>query len=410
VIARPLRRTLLALAVCTATGCSVSGAAPADPISSPSPTAAAPTAIAPAGPSASPSPGPATEVRGFVVWARGGLPAALADRAAALPGVTAATTVASQTLGLTGSRLADGTPVDVLREGWRVPVDVAAVAPAAYAATVTGEAADHIRALRPGEVLLGERPAALRGLGAGDRLDLGTRRDLVVAAVLPDEAITRAEILVHVDDAPTVGLDRDGSLFVETDLAPGPARDLLADALAGLVPDGATARVVDLASSDRERRRAPLVLSLEQVKETFGEFAYRPVAGERAVEMDPDWVAVNIVDAEVPLLGTVRCHRDLIEPLRQALEGIVAAGAADEIDPSRYAGCWNPRRIAVDGSRLSRHAWGIALDVNVDLSVPGGGEVPDERVVAAFAAAGFVWGGEFLVPDNHHFEFVGERG
>lgn len=346
---------------------------------------------------------------GFVMWARGGLPATIAADAEALDGVTAASIVASDTLGLTGTRRADGTPVDTPPDGWRIPVEVAAVDPDDHAATLAAGTAAALGPLRPGGVLLSVSSAARRGLVVGDRLDLVGARDLEVLGIVPDGAVGRAEVVVHLADADAVGLGDRGTLFVEADLPDASARDALADGLERLVPADVTARLVDLGEVGRERRRAPLVLSLAQVKDTFGEFAYRSVPGSRAVEIDPAWVAEHVVTARVPLLGRVTCHRDVIEPLSTALREIDAAGHGDRIDPSRYAGCFNPRRIRVDGTRLSHHAWGIAVDVNVDLSLPGGGEVPHDAVIRAFEDAGFVWGGRFLTPDNHHFEFVGDR-
>ena len=111
--------------------------------------------------------------------------------------------------------------------------------------------------------------------------------------------------------------------------------------------------------------------------------------------------------AEVPVLGTVRCHRDIVAPLRAAIDDVVAAGRRSELDPSRYGGCFSPRRISQGSSALSHHAWGIAIDVNVDLSLPGLGPPPSPATIESFERQGFRWGGDFLVPDNHHFEWVG---
>lgn len=356
-----------------------------------------------------PSPSVESATPGFVMWARGGLPRTIADDAEALAGVTSASMVASDTLGMTGSRRADGTAVDAVPDGWRIPVEVAAIDPDDHGTTLDDDVAALLAALRPGGVLLSTSSSSRRGLAVGDRLDLVGVPDLEVLAVVPDGAVGRSEIVVHLADAEAVGLGDRGTLYVEADLPDASARDALADGLERLVPADVTARLVDLAETGRERRRAPLVLSLAQVKDAFGEFAYRPVPGERAIEIDPAWVDANVTTAQVPLLGRVRCHRELIAPLTTALASIEAAGRADAIDPSRYAGCFNPRRIRVDGSRLSHHAWGIALDVNVDLALPGGGEVPDDVVIDAFEAAGFVWGGRFITPDNHHFELVRTR-
>ena len=222
-----------------------------------------------------------------------------------------------------------------------------------------------------------------------------------------DEVAGRSELVAHVDDADALGLDPDGAVFVRHSAAPGARTDDLVAAVRALLPDDVTARVVDVAEGS-ERRRAPLVLSLAQVKERFGEFAYRPRDGQREIEVAPGFTDERIVTAQVPLLGAVTCHRDIVEDLSAALQQIADAGLGQEIDAARYAGCFYPRRISTDGDSLSRHSWGIAVDVNVDLSLPGGGAPPHPEVIAAFERHGFRWGGEFITPDNHHFEWVGD--
>ena len=89
-------------------------------------------------------------------------------------------------------------------------------------------------------------------------------------------------------------------------------------------------------------------MSTLEVKRLFGEFAFRP-RGSSAVEIDQVWVEANLVTVELPLLGTVRCHRRYAAVLDSVLQGLVDDGLADVIDPGAFEGCWNPRRIA--GSR-----------------------------------------------------------
>ena len=74
------------------------------------------------------------------------------------------------------------------------------------------------------------------------------------------------------------------------------------------------------------------------------------------------------------------------------------------------AGCFHPRRIAYGRENLSRHAWGIAIDLNVDFSQPGAGPVPPQEFIEIWGRHGFRWGGDFTTPDNHHFEWVGTAG
>lgn len=343
----------------------------------------------------------------LVVWARGELTADVADTVAALPGVTAAVHVRSDTLGLVASRDARGTVVDAPPDGLRIPVDVAAVNPHRYAAILpAGADRDAVVALAPGRILLSETAARLRRIHAGGQLDLEELEGLEVAGVVSDGTVGRAEIVLHAEDATAAGLDEDGTVYVRHDAVPGAATAELTSRIERLVPEDLTARIVDVAAG-QPRRRAPLVLSLAQVKDRFGEFAYRPRPGVREIDLDPAFADRHIVDVDVPILGSVTCHRLIIPDLRRALDRIVAVGVAGEIDPARYAGCFYPRRISTSGSSLSRHSWGIALDINVDLSHPDLGPPPHPAVVTAFEKHGFRWGGDFLHPDNHHFEWVG---
>ena len=391
------RSTWLAVVALLAAACTSGTSAPA-------PTASGTAADVPAAADPStPEPTPTPEPRTVVMWARGGLPADLAPAAARLPGVLAAVHVRSDTLGLVGSRDADGTEVDALEPGWRIPVEVMAIDPAMAETLPAGPTRDAVAALRPGQVLLPASSAALRRLGPGGTIDLVGADGLVVAAIVEDDVLGRDEVVVHVADADRVGLDAEGSLRLLHDGDDGPA---LVEALQSLAPDDTAVRVVG-ATGDQPARRAPLVLGLPEVKDRFGEFAFRDDDADREITPSAAWVDEHIVLAEVPLLGSVRCHEAIVDDLRGALQAVVDAGLGDTIDRDLYGGCYHARRIG-RGSSLSRHSWGIAIDINVDLSQAGMGPVPEPGVVEAFADHGFRWGGLFLHPDNHHFEWVGD--
>ncbi|MQB00812.1 MAG: hypothetical protein GEU78_11055 [Actinobacteria bacterium] len=142
------------------------------------------------------------------------------------------------------------------------------------------------------------------------------------------------------------------------------------------------------------------------VKEAFGEFAARPVAGG-AIQIDPAWQRDNIVTASIPLLGRVTCHRFLLPQLRDALQAVRTAGIGSELDRSQFAGCFNARFIGRDpDARLSHHSWGIAVDVNALENPTGVRPRLDADVVETFERYGFTWGGRWLVPDGMHVEWV----
>lgn len=123
------------------------------------------------------------------------------------------------------------------------------------------------------------------------------------------------------------------------------------------------------------------------------------------IRPDPAWVSANIAYADVPILGSVTCHRLLIPQLHAALTEIERAGLAKEI--YQYGGCYVPRFIDRDPSKpLSMHAFGLAIDVNTPTNQLGTTGDMDPRVVEIFERWGFVWGGRWSRPDPMHFELA----
>lgn len=159
-----------------------------------------------------------------------------------------------------------------------------------------------------------------------------------MVGVVADGTVGGAELILHAGDAAAVGVGQEGTIFVRHKAAPGTQTAGLAGRISELVPEGITARIVGVGVGKR-RRRAPLVLSLSEVKERIGEFAFRPRAGVREIEVAPTFPARHITTVEVPILGAVTCHRGIISELRAALNRIVEAGLADDIDPQGYGGC-----------------------------------------------------------------------
>jgi hypothetical protein len=107
----------------------------------------------------------------------------------------------------------------------------------------------------------------------------------------------------------------------------------------------------------------------------------------------------------VPILGEVTCNRALMPPLRGALQELVDRGLDDLI--SIYSGCYAARTVArSDTAPPSQHAYGAAIDI--DAPTNGYGDTTpamDPRVVEVFETHGFLWGGDFLIPDGMHFEY-----
>jgi hypothetical protein len=325
-------------------------------------------------------------------------------------GIVAATTTRSATVGLTGSVAADGTPRDVLTDGWRIPVTLIAIDPVGWARHLAGTLErDDLMALgrlAPGRVVLSESSARLRGLGEGARVDLAGARGLEVVGVVTDSAAAGYEFVAHVDDTAIEWIGGRETLLLHHRVDANVEIEQVLERERMRVATTTSARVRVVLPNDGPR--VPLVLRDVAVKERFGEFAFRPVPNQRDVVIDPAYIDEWIVTERLPVIGAVRCHRLIMDGLRVAVDELIAAGHEDWLSPRRYGGCFNPRRVGSGRETLSRHAWGIAIDLNVDTSLPGGGAVPPDDVIGIMARHGFRWGGDFTTPDNHHFEWVGE--
>jgi hypothetical protein len=140
------------------------------------------------------------------------------------------------------------------------------------------------------------------------------------------------------------------------------------------------------------------------IASVVGTFNYTVIGGGR-IAPDPSWVSANIATEEVPILGSVTCHRALFPQLRAALQEVVTEGLADEINPDEYAGCYYPRFIA-GSTTLSNHSFGLALDFNVPGNQRGTVGEMDRGVVAIFKKWGFAWGGDWSYTDPMHFELA----
>jgi hypothetical protein len=286
--------------------------------------------------------------------------------------------------------------------GYFYPMATAAV-DAGRAVPLLGE--ETATALAEGGLVFGATSAGLRGATVGDRVTLvgwdGRTYQFEIGAVVPDEVIGWAELALDVDVAAEIGFER-ASFVAIWDYG---SEDELLLAMWSQLPD--TRLFIDVQfDPDDPDAVLPVVL----VKERFGEFAYRPTSGDRVI-LDSEWRRANIVDVDLPYLGPFRCHQELVPVLEGVLEEIEAAGLAGMIDYRDFqiaGGCYNPRLIrgGDKGGAVSRHTWGIAIDINPGDN-PYGGEVGmDERIGEIFRDWGFAWGAGWKYADGGHFEWT----
>jgi hypothetical protein len=288
--------------------------------------------------------------------------------------------------------------------GYFYPMATMAV-DAGAAASLLGEQAATV--LRNGGLVFGETSANLRGAVAGDRVTLvgwdGHTHQFVVGAVVADEIIGWAELALDAKTAAQIGFERPSFVAVWDY---GPEDELLL----AMWPQLPEALLTIDAYFDPDDPDAVLPTAL--VKERFGEFAYRPTSGDRVI-LDPEWRNANIVDVNLPYLGSFRCHKDIVPLLQGAIDEIEAEGLARMIDRQDFqiaGGCYNARLIrgGDKGGAVSRHAWGIAIDINPSENPYGGRIGMDRRIGEIFRKWGFAWGAGWRFPDGGHFEWTHE--
>jgi D-alanyl-D-alanine carboxypeptidase len=343
----------------------------------------------------------------FLAWVPGGLPEGFGEALDRIPGMRRSVIVRSGVGWLARSFSSQGELVDEAAKGLGYPLEVAVVPPGGYAPFLPPGDRGVIVPLADGEAVLGESSARLRGLGPGATLEFrrpdgrpGVVR-IGVAAVLPDELVGAHEVMVSYAVGLRLGIRLDRYALLH------PAERIqsdLADRILAATPGDLLLRT-RAPGETRYFRQGDAILPPIRLKELFGEFAGRPVA-DGYIESEAAWVRRNILTERVPILGEVTCHRALFPQLRAALADAVRRGLAGTIDPSHYGGCYASRfvnRIPVLG--ISHHAWGIAIDVNVAENPYGAPPNQDPRLVAAFRRHGFLWGGDWLLPDGMHFEF-----
>src|SRR5215216_4755844 len=274
-----------------------------------------------------------------------------------------------------------------------VPLETMAVDTNAYT-TATGKPGRKLATLLPKGAVLSKTGVKLRRVRSGGRLRLDGNHTLRVSGVVDDALLGGYEVALDHTVARNYGIRRTAYLLVR----PRGAVDGLQTEIRRLLKGRA---VRFLTPGDRPYvRGGDGVLPLSQVKARFGEFAMPSLYRGRP---DPAWTRANLVSRRVPILGRVRCHRLVMGDLAKAMSDLERHGLRGQIDVAdfrRRGGCWSPRLLRdPHGGKLSRHAWGIAIELKV---------TGDERLVQTMARHGFVWGGGFARRDVTHFEWAGQ--
>jgi hypothetical protein len=338
----------------------------------------------------------------LLAWTPGGLPPATERVLERMTAVRAVTTVEAGLDWIESSRSPEGTVLDRTPGGMAIPFENAYIEPADYADFVPLADRDEIRALDEGDAVLAQTSEELRGAGVGTSLRL-KGGSLDITGVVADATTGGYEALTA-GSAPErwPAVDR----YVLIRLAPKANPDLVGRRIRGLLDPGQTLRLRP-SGVNPFLRYGDAVLPQLIMKKTFGEFSLRPQAGSDFFEVEESWRARNIQAAHVPVLGRVVCHRALIPQLRAAMMELTERGLAYTINPGEFAGCF-AGRFVFGGlvHRISHHSWGVALDINASENPSGIRPNLDRRLVNVMRDHGFTWGGDWLIPDGMHFEWV----
>ncbi|NNC91832.1 MAG: hypothetical protein HKN80_05010 [Acidimicrobiia bacterium] len=340
---------------------------------------------------------PTTKVPGG--WHLAWQPTALVDGfAGALADIQGVGTVSMVRVGdtrIVETARADGTIVDQPTDGFVIPAEVHAVDGPVHAGFVPDSVAETLAGLADDEVMLGSTSAVLRDLDAGDTITFSGGYVATVAGVVDDDFVGDAEIVTARSDLQVFGsfLDKYAVFWFD---------GVRADLEAALESFDGEPVVLRAWGEPLVFRHGDSVRSQVAFKERFGEFTIRPNGG--GFEQERAWREENIVTESIPLLGSVTCHRDFIEMLRQAMTELVDAGNGAVINRGSFQGCWNARFIA-GREAISHHSFGAAADVNFYEPEDGPFSPTDPDLLVAMYTAGLTSGHVWVNPDPGHFEW-----
>lgn len=100
----------------------------------------------------------------------------------------------------------------------------------------------------------------------------------------------------------------------------------------------------------------------------------------------------------------IRCHRLIVDQMWRVFERIHERGLQNEVKTFDGTYAWRTQRG--NASKISCHAWGIAIDLNAFENQLGTEGEMHPGIVECFEGEGFLWGGRFSRPDPQHWQFA----
>jgi hypothetical protein len=153
-----------------------------------------------------------------------------------------------------------------------------------------------------------------------------------------------------------------------------------------------------------------------KMQSLFGKIEFKVLADNSSIKITNNWQADNLVTVQIPQIKNLPPYRTS----KITVHKLVAAQwqkLFNEWDKAgltplllTYDGSYNPRLIRGSADQLSTHAYGIAVDLNVEWNKLGAipalkGQKGSVRELVGIAnKLGFYWGGHFSRKDGMHFE------
>ncbi len=302
----------------------------------------------------------------------------------------------------------DGVDLLRLKQGWRIAL-ATMVVDQGFIRAVGGEAM--AGAMSPGKVLMGESAASVRQAKVGDVLTIRDQKfgphTVEVGGIVADSFVDWGDILMSPQTATILGELKIANVTIVDIRSP---KEVLSSIASKGITMGTSFRV----AKSWENANPDKQLGTGVTKKLMGEFSFRPTTGGSIV-VSPLFLSKRIVWGhrykDIPLVNN--CHRDVVPAIQGALTEIKEAGLAKFIDvqnSNSSGGCFVGRynRLAKMFGSPSRHAWGMALDINTNTNQQGTTPHMNCDIVRIFRKWGFAWGGGFYPADGMHFEYVGK--
>ena len=152
---------------------------------------------------------------------------------------------------------------------------------------------------------------------------------------------------------------------------------------------------------------------LAEIISTFGDIeAYIDDSGLLMSTWNIDYLAIVDLPFSIPLawnksvvVDRMTCHKLMVPIFANVFKQIENDGLVYAI--SDFGGCFSFRQKRHSNTKISTHAWGIAVDLNPNEDAQGTVGNMNAGIVDIFRRAGFKWGGDWVgkTDDPMHFQW-----